>query len=246
MNLEERKTNNQIPLPDWNGTRIIYKKLSEEFQVLTNTFNLNIDQRTKLYLDHLIIAIDEIDNYIDELPSKEERDAVTHSLVDFLLNEKEKWIYPKQNETLPIKIENLKRVIQQLDIKEEFSASAKTIFYNTEIKRHTKKAEDLIQFVTLEGKATAILPLSIMQIKSDTPFGIFFTKLCMLMGIVDLIIDARQDFKKEQIALQPNFKLYYQLFKITIIDGLNILISIPRKLKFMNYCFRFSIALLKG
>ena len=57
----------QIPLPSWKGVRNIYKKLSDEFQVLTSTYNIGIDAQTKLHLDHLIIAIDEIDNCIDDL-----------------------------------------------------------------------------------------------------------------------------------------------------------------------------------
>jgi hypothetical protein len=85
-----------------------------------------------------------------------------------------------------------------------------------------------------------------MGIKAETPFGAFFSNLCMLMGVADLVFDARQDYKKGFIALKPSFSLFIKLFKITIVDGVSLLVSIPRKLQFVKYCFRFTLALMRG
>lgn len=245
MKLNINSTRNNILQPSWTSVRKIYKKLSDEFQTLTNSFNIKIEEDTKRHLDHLIIAIDEIDTCIDDLPSKEERDSITESLITFLKDENKLWRHPKQTINLSIKIQNLKLVVQELGIEEDFIFAARTIFYYTEQKRHTTNVQELIDYVCLEGKATAILPLSIMGISRDDQFGVFFSKLCMIMGVADLIFDARRDYKKGYILLKPNFNLFYKLFKITIKDGCKLLLTIPRKVQFTKYCFRFTLALLK-
>ena len=246
MNSKDNLDALQIPSPSWDGVRNIYKKLSEEFHTLTSAFDIEIDAQTKIYLDHLIIAIDEIDNCIDELPSKELRDTITNSLVTFLSDDTTHWSHPDATKEFSLKIENLKAIVQKQNIETKFVGTAETIFHNTEIKRHTKNIDDLIAFIIEEGKATAILPLSILSIKADTPFGMFFTNLCMLMGIADLVFDAREDFRKGFIDVKPSFELYRKLVKIVIKDGISLLLSIPKKLKFMVYCFKFTLALMKG
>ncbi len=244
--LAKDKTENVILLPpSWKGVRTIYKNLSDEFHVLTDSFNVKIDLQTKIHLDHLIIAIDEVDNCIDELPTKAQRDSITKSLTDFLANDKELWYHPNATETLSLKIQNIKLIVRKEQIGDEFIDASKTIFHNTEIKRHTKNPDELIQFIIREGGATARLPLCFLGIKPDIPFGKFFTDLCMLMGIADLIFDANQDFQKGFISLKPSFKLYVKLFYILIVDGTKLLLSIPRKLKFINYCLRFTLIMIK-
>ena len=44
-------TNPQLTDPSWEGVRRIYRKLSEEFSVLTSAFNVTIDDQTKIHLD---------------------------------------------------------------------------------------------------------------------------------------------------------------------------------------------------
>ena len=65
------------------------------------------------------------------------------------------------------------------------------------------------------------------------------------MGIADLIVDARQDFRLGLIVLKPNVKLFLNLFKIAIKDGVSLLVSIPKKIQFTKYCIRFAFALMK-
>lgn len=235
-----------IPLPNWDGVRIIYRKLSEEFHVLASAFNIVIHQEIMLHLDHLIIAIDEIDNCVDEIRSKQERDSITSSLITFLSDTSDKWSHPSATASLATKIENLKLVVNERKIQTAFINAAQSIFHFTEIKRHTDKLDDLVNYVVEEGKATSILPLSILGINSTDPFGEFFTKLCMVMGLADLIIDARQDYRKGYISIKPSIRLYIKLAKVVMKDGFILLTKIPRKMKFMSYCFSFSIALIKG
>jgi len=246
MNGKDKIVAHQISSPSWDGVRKIYKKLSEEFHTLSNAFDITIDPETKIYLDHLIIAIDEIDNCIDELPTKKLRDEITEGLVNYLSDNAEHWNHSQSNNSFSTKIENLKRVVQNQNVEAQFVDAAETIFHNTEIKRHTNNIDDLIEFISQEGKATALLPLSILKIKPEVPFGMFFTNLCIIMGIADLVFDAREDFRKGFIVVKPSFELYRKLIHIVIRDGISLLISIPKKLKFLVYCFKFTLALMRS
>ena len=230
----------------WKGVRPIYKKLSDEFHLLTSAFNIEIEPHVKSHLDHLIVVIDEVDKCVDDLPLKSQRDDITRSLIRFLLDNRRKWNHDLATPELSLKMENIKQIIYLENIVEDFVKAAEVIFLNTELKRHTTEIDLLVNYIFLEGQATALLPLSVLKIPKTHPFGIFFSKLCMLMGIADLIFDARSDYAKNYIALRPNLKLYLILHRIMITQGFQLLKLIPRKLQFISYCMKFSFALLKG
>jgi len=245
MEAQQKPAKKTLPPPSWKGVRSIYKKLSEEFHILTNAFNLTLAHQTKTNLDHLIIVIDEVDNCVDELPDKSARDSVTGSLINYLGDDEEKWKHVDATESLSLKMENIKYIVHKEYIQQEFLEAAKSIFHYTEIKRHTTNIDEIINYIRLEGQATALLPLSILKIKSEEPFGKFFTSLCMIMGIADLVFDANKDYKKGFIKLKPSFTLYTKLSVITLKEGLQLLLAFPKKIKFLAYCFKFAMALLK-
>jgi len=187
--MEVKSKHEYLYLPDWNDTRSIYKKLSDEFHVLTNAYSVELDRRTKLMLDHLILTIDEVDQSVDELQTKIERDSLTNSILQYLQNTEPEYTHVLAKPSLSKKIDILKSIIKELHITDRFYAAATKIFNYTEQKRHTTDQNELIQLVQLEGEATAELPLSIMGISSHDSFGLFFNRLCMLMGVADLVID---------------------------------------------------------
>ncbi len=233
-----------LSTPEWGETRSIYKKLSEEFKVLTSPYAVLLDARTKLMLDHLILGIDEVDLVVDQLPTKLERDTITASILKFLSDHKKVWHHPLATESLTLKIQNINNIVQELNIQDRFHKAAFDIFEFTERKRHTTNKQELIDFVMLEGKATAELPLSIMQIAPSHAFAEFFTILCTLMGIADLIVDARSDYKSKYIAVKPSIGLYLKLNVILIKYGLKLIWIFPKKISFLIYCIKFSFLLI--
>lgn len=238
--------NGNIPEPSWDQVRTIYRKLSEEFHVLTDSFNVNVSDETKKHLDHLIIVIDDVDSCVDELVEKASRDSVTESLIEFLQGKEKSWFHDKASKLMMRQMEILKIIVHKEGIETRFVAAAKSIFELTEAKRHTQSVDELLNFIILEGEATAKLPLSILKIDSSEDFGLFFSRLCMLMGIADLIFDAREDYKSGYIQVKPTLTLYLRLCRILFTDGIKLLLSFPKKISFLVYCFKFSIALMKG
>ncbi len=232
-----------LPAPDWSSTRSIYKKLSDEFHVLTGAYAIDLDTRRKLMLDHLILVIDELDFHLDKMPERDIRDELTQSILTYLKDENDKWTFQAAPKSLTIKIELLKQIVNELNVQDRFQEAAKKIFKFTEDKRHTKDEDKLINYVTMEGEATAELPLSIMEVSGDKPFGQFFNSLCMLMGIADLIIDARSDFRSGYIVAKPTFGLYFRLLILLMKGGLKLVWRFPKKFSLMVYCIKFAFLL---
>lgn len=232
--------------PDWTGIRSIYQKLSREFDVLLAPYQIKLERTDKMMLDHLIIAIDLVDQFIDDLPTRKGRDEVTTSLVNYLSNQQLNWLHPGVPNKLSASMAVLKDMVTDRNVVDRFTSAAKQIFLNTELKRHTKDRYELISLIKLEGRATAELPLSIMGVDANTPFGKFFTNLCRLMGVADLMIDAGADYRSKCMVVRPSFSLYWNLNSILIVDGIKLLRQFPKKRSFLFYCIRFSISLLAG
>lgn len=231
---------------DWEGVRPIYKKLSDEFHVLLSAFDVTIDETTKLYLDHLICCIDRVDIILDGLEDRAQRLKLSGAMISLINGDIEKlpeeFLYP----SLQVSLLNLRWIADKLIITPSIIGAADIIFLKTEDKRHELDIDKFILMVQDEGVATATLPLSIIGPQSNESFILFFTKLCRLMGIADLIADARSDYKNKLISFKPTFKIYLKLIGITISEGIKLLFMIPHKLRFVKYCMRFVSILWKS
>ena len=235
---------NYLQEPNWKLTRSIYKKLSEEFHILTSAYGIVLTERQKLMLDHLILGIDEVDKSIDEIQLFELREEVTQSLLMYLSDQDEQWENPLETSSLSDKMLILKKITQELNVEKRFSKAVSDIFKYTEQKRHVLKKDELIKLVMLEGQSTAELPLSIMSVEPNHPFAKFFVQLCTLMGVADLIVDAKSDYRLNYIELKPSFGLYVKLNWILIKEGIKIFWNFPKKVSFLFYCIRFSWLLI--
>jgi len=231
---------------DWSGVRPIYKKLGKEFHVLTNAFEIKIDQSTKHRLDHLITTIDCVDRIIDDLPGQRKRDGLCSAMIDFL--EKDNQRIQDENATpeLNSRLRSVRNIVNELNVKKHFISVAKVIFEYTEKKRHEKNINDFLGFVQIEGETTADLPLAFLGNKGNDRFKSFFRKLCRIMGIADLLLDAVPDYRKNRIVIKPSVLLYVKLLRILISDGFKIIRLFPNKLKLLKYAAKFVAALIKG
>jgi hypothetical protein len=239
------RTIEQLAPPDWTGVRPVYKNFSDEFEVLTGPYGLEISQERKCMLAHLFLIIDEVDKCVDELPDKGQRDALTAAILDYLSDSQLAWDHPLATPLLAQKMSSLKSVVQSDAVAQRFLPAAKNVFDHTEQKRHMTRRKDLIEFIMLEGEATSELPLSILQIPPEHPFATFFSDLCRLMGIADLVVDARSDYRKQYILYKPNLGLYLTLNWILIVGGLKLMMRFPRPFHFLWFVIRFSWVMIR-
>jgi len=230
--------------PDWTRVRSIYKKLSEELHVLTDSYDITFNSRQKLMLDHLILGIDVVDKSVDELDTLSDRNDLTRSIEDFLSDDNTTWTHKLATELLQQKMNILKQIVKERNIETRFLSAVSRIFKHTEEKRHSLTHVELIKLVKMEGEATAELPLSIMGVDPTHKFSTFFRNLCKLMGIADLIVDARSDYHANYISIKPSIGLYFRLNYILIKEGFLLIFKFPKKIRFLSYCIRFSFALL--
>jgi len=237
-------------LPDrevnWKGVRPIYKKLSDEFHVLLSAFDITIDDTTKIYLDHLICCIDRVDDILDGLADREVRLLLSKSMIQLINGDRDDLPRELKYPALQVSLLNLRWVAEKLSFKVALIEAAKVIFTKTEDKRHVEDIDLFIQMVQEEGKATATLPLLIIGALSNEGFTHFFTRLCRLMGVADMVADARSDYKSKIISFKPTLRIYIKLIGLTLTEGIQLLMMIPHKFRFVQYCFRFSTILWKS
>jgi len=80
-----------LPPPDWSKVRSIYKKLSDEFHLLTEPFGIRLAPERKLMLDHLILNIDAVDAYIDEMTDRPNRVLLSNAIRDTFKDDRLDW-----------------------------------------------------------------------------------------------------------------------------------------------------------
>ncbi len=231
---------------DWTGIRSVYRKLDEEFHVLTDGFGLYVPPQVREDMRHLIVAIDCVDRVLDGLPDATQRVSLSQVMIAYLRLKDASLEHPAVTAELDGRLANLKKVVWANGIVEPFSDAIAHVLETTESKRHV---EDLTTFLTLveqEGEYTAQLPLSIMGGYASQDFRHFFTRFCALMGIADLLFDARTDYKEGQSRIRPGFRTYGTVFVHAAAEGIGLLRQFPRKLAFIGYCFRFVGVLLRG
>ncbi len=233
-----------LPVPEWSKTRALYKKLSDEFHVITKPFGIELSADRSLMLDHLILTIDELDGYLDEIPDKKDRDLLTASIISFLDGEGAEWNFDSVEESLRERIIRLKSIILHCGVKDRFIIAASDIFRYTEEKRHTETYRDLKHLIIQEGISTSELPMSLMGVDAKSDFGRFFKSLCSLMGIADLVMDFRADYGAKYIRVKPNVLFYVNLIFMLSLSGFKLIFNFPKPIQFTAYCFRFGWLLL--
>jgi len=230
---------------DWNGVRPIYKKLSEEFHILLSAFDISIDETSKIYLDHLICCIDRVDLILDGITNQQQRQDLSNAMIGLIGGTASRLPVAFDYPLLLSSLLNLRSIAERLNIQSKIIKAAHVIFIKTEDKRHQTNIDTFLSLVQKEGEATAVLPLSIIGDRTNENFTNFFTRLCRLMGIADLIVDAKSDYHSKLISFKPTVTIYLRLIRITVAEGFKLLRMIPHKFKFLKYCFRFLTILVK-
>ncbi len=231
-------------LVDWTGVRAIYKRLSDEFHVLTGAFNITLPLEQKYRLDVLLAGIDCVDRTLDALEAKEDRDALTEAMLSYLEGERDHLASPHASAELSTRLNAIRQIVGQTGISEPFMQAARIIFDQTEKKRHTQEAGVMLDMVEREGAATAQLPLSVMRSAGSPDFRRFFQDLCQMMGLADLLLDAREDYRTGQMRVRPTVSLYIRILWRLTCGGWKVQKSFPQPWAFIRYCLRFLRALL--
>lgn len=236
----------RLPNVNWTGVRPVYRKLDEEFHVLTDGFGLYVPDQVRSDMRHLIAAIDCVDRVLDSLSAPADRNELSKAMIRYLRKEQASLDHSAATAELTERLHNLRTVVWCYAIVEPFAAAIEQVLEATEAKRHVVELDIFLMLVEQEGEQTAQLPLLIMGGYASQEFCHFFTRFCALMGIADLLFDAGADHADGQLRIRPNIKVYWVIFSLSTHEGIGLLKGFPRKIAFVSYCLRFVGVLLKG
>ncbi|MDB4766952.1 hypothetical protein OAG71_04610 [bacterium] len=224
---------------DWTNVRLVYKKMQDDFWLITSPFGIELDDQTCLYLAHLIGTIDSIDRTLDELPDLKQRVGFSQSLTDYLSGRtktiESEFTSPEVNR----RMENLRSAIILQDVQHEFCQTVTRVFAHTEAKRSATTEQKMISEMREEWRLTGRLTVLIMGAKTTADFEKFFYLCCEMMTAVDMIQDARDDYRNGQISVPPRISLYLRLMGEFLFPMPKLIWRFPRPLNLFRYTFSF-------
>lgn len=224
---------------DWTNVRPIYRKLQDDFYLITDPFGINLSERDNLFLSHLIGAIDSIDRILDNLPDKLERAGFAWSLLRYLEGNSDHIESDAITDELCWRMKNLRHIIVIRGVREEFCETAARIFDCTESKRWAKERKLLIRFLKEEWRLAGHLTVLVMRHASNSSFERFFYLCCEMMFAIDLIRDAKTDYANDEISIKPTIGLYLVLFFDFVVRLPKLLSRFPKRSNLVKYAAGF-------
>ena len=223
---------------DWSNVRAVYKKLQTDFHMLTEPFGIFIPEPRNIDLSHLICAIDVVDRHLDDLEDADTRERFMDQTLGFLRDGSS--CLPKDvSEEFIGRMECLKELIHRLGIQDEFCDTVKTIVDHGEAKRTAQDHETMIHHLIEEWRLTGVLPVLVMRELSNPAFESFFYHCCATMPAIDMLQDARADYRCGQIQVRPTIWLHCKLLWVFLSGLPKLLFKFPKRFTLFRYAVSF-------
>ena len=229
---------------DWTGIRAVYRKMNEEFYLITEPFGISVDEKLNVDLGNLIAAIDVVDRTLDTIDEKAEREAYAAATVEFLKSDaplKSIAGFPLKRLTdeLETRLNKLRDIIRRGDIQDKFADTIEATFFHTEAKRSATKVTEMIHHLVTEWSLAGQLPVIILGDKTTAKFERFFNLCCEMMPAVDMILDAQADYQEGQLSVRPSLAMYARLFLLFALPMPKLFWRFPKPLNLVRYTFTF-------
>lgn len=216
--------------------REIYSAVNSNFDLLTSSYKIELSPSSRQHLSILIQSIDLVDNYLDQMELQSDRELFSDALIAFINNKNElQFQIPEQIEII---LNQLKASIKSTNVSEPFASALKTLLYHTEAKRHVDHRSDLFMHIQKEGIATADMPLLFIREEISKDFKEMFLMMCQSMGMADLLIDARDDFRNRLIQIRPDVVFYSSITMFLLRKGCRIFWKFPKKRNLLLYLYK--------
>ncbi len=228
---------------DWTNVRPVYQKLNTDFHVLTEPFGISVSKELNRDLGHLIAAIDVIDRSLDVIQDAGRRLKFSNAVIGFLngssgLNSGSFEEFDLEKEFFD-RTSNLQEIISRLRIKSDFCKMSQRIFEYTEAKRQAATQTEMIQNLVDEWECTGHLPVLFLREQSTPAFERFFLQACSMMPAIDMIQDARMDYKNGDISVRPTIPLYLRLLAVFLLPLPKLLWRFPARWSLIKYAVSF-------
>ena len=224
---------------DWTNVRGVYKKLQTDFHLLTDPFGIVVPDDRNVDLSHLICAIDVVDRNLDRIENALDRQQFMTATLDFLRGNVPLLQINDGSKELMWRMDCLREIVARLGIAEEFCDTVKAIVDHGEAKRLANSEDEMIAHLVEEWRLTGMLPVLVLGELSTPAFERFFFHCCATMPAIDMLQDARMDYRNGQISIRPTFRLHWKLLKILLSGLPRLLRHFPKPLTLFRYAFSF-------
>jgi hypothetical protein len=225
---------------DWVNVRAVYRKLQDDFHLLTEPFGIFVPDDRNLDLSQLIGAIDVVDRELDKIEIASEREVFISKVLCYLRGESAELNVSASVELLD-RMAILREAIDRLGIRNEFCDTVQQVVDHGEAKRVATTDKEMIHHLVEEWRLTGVLPVLFLRELSTPAFEKFFYLCCATMPAIDMIQDARMDFRSGQISVRPSLGLYFKLARIFFgpLPKLMFLFLFPLPLTLVRYALSF-------
>lgn len=208
---------------DWTSVRPVYRRMHTEFRLLTSAFGIEVDKETRQHLGRLITAIDAVDRHLDGMQSADDRSGFGRSMVSYLSGRSDRLEVACGSKELVNRSRSLKSSIIRRGIQAPFCDTVERILECGEAKRRARSQAVMIHAMREEWYLSGRLTVLTLGSHTNPRFEKFFDLCCRTMSSVDLLQDARDDYRAGQMSVRPNVWLYVRLC-------VNLFAAIPRLL----------------
>lgn len=226
------------PAMDWTNVRDVYRKLQTDFHLLTEPFGIFVPDDRNRDLSQLIGAIDVVDRELDQIERPESREDFIAEVLSFLRDEKP-ILDVNGSEELSRRMAILKEAICRLEITNSFCDTVRRVVDHGEAKRLAKTETEMISHLVEEWRLTGVLPVLFLRELSNPRFEKFFYLCCATMPAIDMLQDARMDYRNGQITIKPTLALYCRLLKVFCFPLPKLLFLFPAPTILLRYALSF-------
>lgn len=223
---------------DWTNVRKVYKKLQDDFHLLTEPFGIFVPEDRNLDLSQLIGAIDVVDRELDRIDEAEGREIFIGDVLKWLRGQSAE-LNVAASEELSDRMTILKEAIERLGIQEKFCNTVQEVIQHGEAKRLAETDEDMIHHLVEEWRLTGVLPVLFLREFSTPKFEKFFYLCCATMPAIDMLQDARMDYRSGQIGVRPSIRLHLKLLKVFCVPLPKLVWLFPSPLTLVRYAISF-------
>ncbi|QEG21362.1 hypothetical protein [Mariniblastus fucicola] len=223
---------------DWTNVREVYRKLQDDFHLLTEPFGIFVPDDRNLDLSQLIGAIDVVDRELDRIEAASDRETFISNVLRYLRGTSSDLVV-EGSEELFERMAILREAIQRLEIRTEFCDTIRRIVDHGEAKRLAMTNDEMIHHLVEEWRLTGVLPVLFLRELSTPEFEKFFYLCCATMPAIDMLQDARMDYRSGQITIRPTVWLHLKLLRVCCAPLPKLLFLFPAPLTLMRYALSF-------
>ena len=226
---------------DWGNVRMIYKKLQDDFHLITLPFGIQLSAAENLNLSHLIATIDSIDRVLDPLPNPVDRASFADALIEFLKTDSDEIKSEFASDEIRWRMSILRNVVSNVGCLAPFTETVTKVFEHTEAKRIATSGNELVFHLKEEWRLAGHMTVLVMGSQTNDRFERFFYLCCEMMTSVDMIKDAANDYRKGELAFKPNMALYWRLLKEFLVPLPKLVWRFPKPYNLVRYAVGFLI-----